>query len=115
MRAKFDEIKELLGLIPVANLSSIDQNGEYLTISGLKSLTPMSDLLSLDIILAYNTLECDIYVVLDRVESVLDELFCYGAKTKEKVFDSLSLGAISESLYFYRIRVNLNIKRVGYA
>ncbi|WP_298706928.1 hypothetical protein [uncultured Campylobacter sp.] len=112
MKETLEYLKSKLNLTAVANTAIIDQNGDYLIFSGFERISANETSLKFQIILARNTLDCEIYGILDEIMALSDKLLKDEAERRVIILKSAETRFISESLYAYIFDLNFPIKRV---
>ena len=112
MKDTLECLKSKLNLTAVANTALIDQNGDYLIFSGFERISANETSLKFQIILARNTLDCEIYGILDEIMALSDKLLKDEAASRAVILKSAETRFISESLYAYIFDLNFPIKRV---
>ncbi|WP_297959746.1 hypothetical protein [uncultured Campylobacter sp.] len=112
MKETLEYLKSKLNLTAVANTALIDQNGDYLIFSGFERISANETSLKFQIVLARNTLDCEIYGILDEIMALSDKLLKDEAERRVIILKSAETRFISESLYAYIFDLNFPIKRV---
>lgn len=112
MKETLEYLKSKLNLTAVANTALIDQNGDYLIFSGFERISANETSLKFQIVLARNTLDCEIYGILDEIMALSDKLLKDEAAARQVILKGLRTQFISESLYAYIFDLNFPIKRV---
>ena len=112
MKETLEYLKSKLNLTAVANTALIDQNGDYLIFSGFERISANETSLKFQIVLARNTLDCEIYGILDEIMAFSDKLLKDEAASRAVILKSAETRFISESLYAYIFDLNFPIKRV---
>jgi putative cysteine repeat modular protein 1 pbCRM1 len=112
MKETLEYLKSKLNLTAVANTTLIDQNGDYLIFSGFERISANETSLKFQIVLARNTLDCEIYGILDEIMALGNKLLEDEAKRRAVILKSAETRFISESLYAYIFDLNFPIKRV---
>lgn len=112
MKDTLEYLKSKLNLTAVANTALIDQNGDYLIFSGFERISANETSLKFQIVLARNTLDCEIYGILDEIMALSDKLLKDEAERRIIILKSAETRFISESLYAYIFDLNFPIKRV---
>lgn len=112
MKETLEYLKSKLNLTAVANTALIDQNGDYLIFSGFERINANETSLKFQIVLARNTLDCEIYGILDEIMALSDKLLKDEAERRVIILKSAETRFISESLYAYIFDLNFPIKRV---
>lgn len=112
MKDTLEYLKFKLNLTAVANTALIDQNGDYLIFSGFERISANETSLKFQIILARNTLDCEIYGILDEIMALSDKLLKDEAASRAVILKSAETRFINESLYAYIFDLNFPIKRV---
>jgi len=112
MKDTLEYLKSKLNLTAVANTALIDQNGDYLIFSGFERISANETSLKFQIVLARNTLDCEIYGILDEIMALSDKLLKDEAERRVIILKSAETRFISESLYAYIFDLNFPIKRV---
>lgn len=112
MKETLEYLKSKLNLTAVANTALIDQNGDYLIFSGFERISANETSLKFQIVLARNTLDCEIYGILDEIMALSDKLLKDEAERRVIILKSAEARFISESLYAYIFDLNFPIKRV---
>lgn len=112
MKKTLEYLKSKLNLTAVANTALIDQNGDYLIFSGFERISANETSLKFQIILARNTLDYEIYGILDEIMALSDKLLKDEAASRAVILKSAETRFISESLYAYIFDLNFPIKRV---
>lgn len=112
MKDTLEYLKSKLNLTAVANTTLIDQNGDYLIFSGFERISANETSLKFQIVLARNTLDCEIYGILDEIMALSDKLLKDEAASRAVILKSAETRFISESLYAYIFELNFPIKRV---
>ena len=112
MKETLEYLKSKLNLTAVANTALIDQNGDYLIFSGFERISANETSLKFLIVLARNTLDCEIYRILDEIMALSDKLLKDEAPSRAVILKSAETRFISESLYAYIFELNYPLKRV---
>ncbi|WP_297894648.1 hypothetical protein [uncultured Campylobacter sp.] len=112
MKETLEYLKSKLNLTAVANTALIDQNGDYLIFSGFERISANETSLKFQIVLARNTLDCEIYGILDEIMVLSDKLLKDEAASRAVILKSAETQFISESLYAYIFELNYPLKRV---
>nr|DAD66335.1 MAG TPA: hypothetical protein [Myoviridae sp. ctuYn2]DAU54899.1 MAG TPA: hypothetical protein [Caudoviricetes sp.] len=112
MKETLEYLKSKLNLTAVANTALIDQNGDYLIFSGFERISANETSLKFQIVLARNTLDCEIYGILDEIMALSNKLLKDEAERRVIILKSAETRFISESLYAYIFDLNFPIKRV---
>ena len=112
MKETLEYLKSKLNLTAVANTALIDQNGDYLIFSGFERISANETSLKFQIVLARNTLDCEIYGILDEIMALSDKFLKDEAERRVIILKSAETRFISESLYAYIFDLNFPIKRV---
>lgn len=112
MKETLEYLKSKLNLTAVANTALIDQNGDYLIFSGFERISANETSLKFQIVLARNTLDCEIYGILDEIMALSNKLLKDEAERRVIILKSAETRFISESLYAYIFELNFPIKRV---
>ena len=112
MKKTLEYLKSKLNLTAVANTALIDQNGDYLIFSGFERISANETSLKFQIVLARNTLDCEIYGILDEIMALSNKLLKDEAERRVIILKSAETRFISESLYAYIFDLNFPIKRV---
>lgn len=112
MKETLEYLKSKLNLTAVANTALIDQNGDYLIFSGFERISANETSLKFQIILARNTLDCEIYGILDEIMALSDKLLKDEATSRAVILKSAETRFISESLYAYIFELNYPLRRV---
>ncbi|WP_298986742.1 hypothetical protein [uncultured Campylobacter sp.] len=112
MKETLEYLKSKLNLTAVANTALIDQNGDYLIFSGFERISANETSLKFQIILARNTLDCEIYGILDEIMALSDKLLKDEAASRAVILKSAETRFISESLYAYIFELNYPSRRV---
>ena len=112
MKETLEYLTAKLNLTAVANTALIDQNGDYLIFSGFERISANETSLKFQIVLARNTLDCEIYGILDEIVALSNKLLKDEAERRVIILKSAETRFISESLYAYIFDLNFPIKRV---
>lgn len=112
MKETLEYLKSKLNLTAVANTALIDQNGDYLIFGGFERISANETSLKFQIVLARNTLDCEIYGILDEIMALSNKLLKDEAERRVIILKSAETRFISESLYAYIFELNFPIKRV---
>lgn len=112
MKDTLEYLKSKLNLTAVANTALIDQNGDYLIFSGFERISANETSLKFQIVLARNTLDCEIYGILDEIMALSNKLLKDEAERRAVILKSAETRFINESLYAYIFDLNFPIKRV---
>ena len=109
----FENLKSDFDLIPIAHLSHINQNGEYVILSGFGRENPNTKTLNLKVIFARNTYDKEVYAGLDKIEEFENKIFKkIEAKFRATILNDMQIRDITESLYVYIFDLRIPMKKV---
>ena len=97
----FDELKEKLKLIPIANYAQIAQNGDYLIYDSSSRENANTQIRNFQIILARNTLEMETYSILKELKDMEDKIFRFESERRQTILNGVKSAFITNTLYAY--------------
>lgn len=112
MKQVFEDLKDEFKLTTVSNYKFVNQNGNFLIFSGMDFPAPNTKVLNFDVVIARNTLENDVYALLDEVENLEKHIFEYGVgRYRKNVLKKLKQIFITSELFAYILNVEVEVKR----
>ncbi|MBE2985547.1 hypothetical protein CCAL12920_00725 [Campylobacter sp. RM12920] len=103
------DLKSEFGLLELASIEALDQNGDYIVFDGLESIDDISDYAIFSVIVARNTLVGEKSGVLSRIDELRRDLFKFGAKQGEKIVFGAKAAFVTSTLYCVRLQIKIKI------
>ena len=112
MKALFEKLKNEFGLKPVSFYNHINQNDDYVILTGFDRKSPNTKIANLKVLFVRNTLDREVYKFLDEIAEFEDKIFKMEAKNRDIILSDMQIQSINESLFAYVFNLNIPLKRV---